>query len=144
MLVRTSRSWLKLQKGLFWSGMQPVNTTKSGLPPQQVHPEPAASPQEVRCAVRFPLELPVALWTGSGDELAARTQNVSASGVLFELDCALQTGLPIRFSLRMPGAVLGTPHDVLVHCTGRVVRCSMSQSQYLAAATIDEYQFAEQ
>ena len=53
-------------------------------------------------------------------------------------------GWTFDFSLRMPGDVLGTPHDVLVHCLGRVVRCSLSQSQYLAAATIDEYQFAEQ
>jgi len=44
----------------------------------------------------------------------------------------------------MPGAVLGTPKDVLVHCLGRVVRCSISQTQYLAAATIDEYRFTEQ
>jgi hypothetical protein len=56
----------------------------------------------------------------------------------------LQVRQEIHFSLRMPGAVLGTPHDVLVHCLGRVVRCSMSQNQYLAAATIDEYQFGEQ
>jgi hypothetical protein len=32
----------------------------------------------------------------------------------------------------------------LVQCVGRVVRCSMSQTKYKAAATIDEYQFAEQ
>lgn len=93
--------------------------------------------------MRFPLVLPVVLSTGKG-ELAAVTRNVSANGVLFELDRRLNAGLDIRFSLRMPGGVLGTTHDVLVHCVGRVVRCSMSQSQYLAAATIDEYQFAEQ
>jgi hypothetical protein len=101
------------------------------------------SQQEVRCAVRFPLVLPVVLATGSG-ELAALSRNVSASGVLFELDRQLPAGLDIRFSLRMPGEVLGTLHDVLVHCLGRVVRCSLSQTHYLAAATIDEYQFAEQ
>jgi len=56
----------------------------------------------------------------------------------------MKAGAEIHFSLRMPGAVLGTPHDVLVHCQGRVVRCSMNQSNYLAAATIDEYRFAEQ
>jgi hypothetical protein len=77
-------------------------------------------------------------------EIAAVTRNVSASGVLFEVDRPLKVGLEIRFSLRMPGTVLGTPRDVLVHCLGRVVRCSLSQTQYLAAATIDEYQFAEQ
>jgi hypothetical protein len=93
--------------------------------------------------VRFPLTLPVVLSSGHG-EIAAVTRNVSASGVLFELDSPVQAGLEIRFSLRMPGAVLGTPRDVLVHCQGRVVRCSMNQSHYQAAATIDEYQFAEQ
>jgi hypothetical protein len=103
----------------------------------------SAAGQEVRCAVRFPLSLPVVLSTGS-EEMVARSRNVSASGVLFELDRELPAGQDIRFSLRMPGAVLGTLHDVLVHCLGRVVRCSLSQSQYLAAATIDEYQFAEQ
>jgi hypothetical protein len=99
--------------------------------------------QEVRCAVRFPLSLPVVLSTGKED-LVALSRNVSASGVLFELDRELPAGQDIRFSLRMPGAVLGTLHDVLVHCLGRVVRCSLSQSKYLAAATIDEYKFAEQ
>jgi hypothetical protein len=104
---------------------------------------PSTSRQEVRCAVRFPLALPVMLNSNNG-EVAARTRNVSASGVLFELDEHLPSGLGIRFSLRMPGSVLGTPHDVLVHCTGRVVRCSISQHSYIAAATIDEYEFAEQ
>ncbi len=93
--------------------------------------------------MRFPLALPVVLWTDDAKG-AALSVNVSASGVLFELDQQLQVGQTIRFSLRMPSGVLGTPHDVLVHCLGRVVRCSMSQTQYLAAATIDEYRFAEQ
>ena len=103
----------------------------------------ATGRQEVRCAVRFPLALPVVLSTGDG-EIAALTRNISASGVLFALDRTLQVGLDIQFSMRMPRAVLGTPHDVLVHCKGRVVRCSSSHKEHLAAATIDEYRFAEQ
>ncbi len=99
--------------------------------------------QEVRCAVRFPLALPVVLSTGK-DEIPALTRNISASGVLFSLDRPLSLGQDVRFSMRMPHAILGTPHDVLVHCTGRVVRCSSSHKEHLAAATIDEYQFAEQ
>jgi len=106
-------------------------------------PAKAVAHQEVRCAVRFPLALPVVLSTGNG-EVAAMSRNVSASGVLFELDRELPAGQDIHFSLRMPGPVLGTLNDVLVHCLGRVVRCSLSQTQYLAAATIDEYQFSEQ
>jgi hypothetical protein len=120
-----------------------MDASKPGIPPPNAQHEPVASQQEVRCAVRFPLVLPVVLWTDSG-EVAALTRNISASGVQFELDRPLVVGLEIRFSLRMPGAILGTPHDVLVHCLGRVIRCSKSQSLYLASATIDEYQFAEQ
>jgi len=105
--------------------------------------DPTAPKQEVRCAVRFPLALPMVLSAGEG-EVIAQTRNISASGVLFELEGPLEDRLQIHFSMRMPGAVLGTPRDVLVHCVGRVVRCSISQTQYLAAATIDEYRFAEQ
>ncbi len=106
-------------------------------------PGPDAARQEVRCAVRFPLSLPVVLSTESG-EVTALTRNVSASGVLFELDRELEVGSEIRFSLRMPGQVLGSTHDVLVECLGRVVRCSISNIHHLAAATIDEYRFCEQ
>ena len=71
-----------------------------------------ASQQEVRCAVRFPLVLSVQLSTDDGD-FTANTQNVSASGVLFEMDQSIQTGTLVRFSLRMPGSVLGIKRDVL-------------------------------
>ena len=120
-----------------------MNVLKQAMPEQSAVPGDVNARQEVRCAVRFPLSLPVVLVTGDG-EVAALSRNVSASGVLLELNQQLPTGLDIRFSLRMPGEVLGTLHDVLVHCLGRVVRCSLSQTHYLAAATIDEYQFAEQ
>lgn len=116
-----------------------VNPTLVPFPP----PGPVDARQEVRCAVRFPLSLRVVLSTASG-ELSASTRNVSASGVLFELDRELEVGLDIQFSLRMPGQVLGGTHDVLVQCEGRVVRCSISNIHYLAAATIDEYRFCEQ
>ena len=98
---------------------------------------------EVRCAVRFPLSLPVTLSTDV-EEFAAATMNLSASGVLFITDRKVTPGTPIGFQLRMPGAILGTPRDVLVHCRGRVVRCYPSQTGYYAAATIDEYRFADQ
>ena len=99
--------------------------------------------QEVRCAVRFPLMLPAMLTAGKHEQ-PATTRNVSASGVLFTVDEELHVGQDILFSLRMPGDVLGAGRDVLVRCSGRVVRCSTSQNQYQAAATIDEYRFVEQ
>jgi hypothetical protein len=120
-----------------------MRVTKRETPVHTYTSDHGLARQEVRCAVRFPLSLPVLLSTGN-EEVTARSRNVSANGVLFELDRELPTGMDIHFSLRMPGPVLGTLHDVLVHCLGRVVRCSLSQTQYLAAATIDEYKFAEQ
>lgn len=119
-----------------------MDASKAGVPTLKVPEETANSRLEVRCAVRFPLVLPVILSSGR-EEIAAITRNVSASGVLFEVDRPQKVGQDIRFSLRMPGAVLGTSGDILVHCLGRVVRCSISQSKYQTAATIDEYQFAE-
>ena len=95
---------------------------------------------QLRGAVRFPLSLDVVL-ESAGEQVTARTRNVSASGVLFELDRPLATGRRVRFSLCMPGPGLGAPHDVVVQCKGRVVRCSVSQNQHYVAATIDEYEF---
>ena len=103
----------------------------------------STSREEVRCAVRFPLSLPVVLSNEDG-EFAAETSNVSASGVLFVTDRTVALTKLIGFSLRMPGAILGTPRDVLVHCRGRVVRCYPSQAGFHTAATIDEYRFADQ
>jgi hypothetical protein len=120
-----------------------MSSPKADLPPLPAAAVKATGQKEVRCAVRFPLALPVVLSTENGD-VVALTRNISASGVLFELDRTLQVGLEIQFSMRMPHAVLGTPNDVMVHCKGRVVRCSSSQKEHLAAATIDEYRFAEQ
>lgn len=106
-------------------------------------PAPAQGRQEVRCAVRFPLALPVVLEVAEAD-IEALTRNISASGVLFALDRDLAVGVDIEFSMRMPHTALGSPNDVMVHCKGRVVRCSSSHNEHLAAATIDDYQFAAQ
>lgn len=120
-----------------------METSKLGSSSRQSQSALGTSRKEVRCAVRFPLELRVTLAHDIQDHPAV-TRNVSASGVLFELHGPLNVGQDINFSLRMPGTVLGTEHDVMVQCRGRVVRCSMSQEHYQAAATIDEYRFVEQ
>jgi hypothetical protein len=103
----------------------------------------SASTSEVRCAVRFPLMLPMTVY-GADREQTAITRNVSASGVLFETQRPFLVGERIRFSLRMPRAILGTEHDVLVECRGRVVRSSVNHPLPQVAATIDDYQFVEQ
>lgn len=123
-------------------GLRPMDSKKAE-PAVPVVTENAGTRKEVRCAVRFPISLAVVLTVGD-QEIAAQTRNISASGVLFELGVPLEVGAPIEFSMRMPREVLGAGQDVLVYCTGRVVRCTICQNQYLAAATIDEYRFAGQ
>src|SRR5271165_524577 len=98
-------------------------TTELPVSPRSIGSAPR---QEVRCAVRFPLSLPVVFSTDE-EEFTASTVNVSASGVLFITDRKVLTGTLIGFLLRMPGEILGTPRDVLVHCRGRVVRCYPNQ-----------------
>jgi hypothetical protein len=119
-----------------------MNLSTTGLPVSPI--STAGAPrQEVRCAVRFPLSLPVVL-SADEEEFSAATVNVSASGALFIGDRKIQAGTTIGFSLRMPGEILGTPRDVLIHCRGRVVRSYPSQDGHHTAATIDEYRFADQ
>ena len=119
-----------------------MNAKKSDLPKQSgLSRAVSGTRQEVRCAVRFPLALP------RRSPCQGRAECPHPKCLrrrrLFALDRELKVGPDIHFSLRMPGSVLGTPQDVLVHCRGRVVRCSISQSHYQAAATIDEYHFVE-
>jgi len=123
--------------------MQPRKVSNAALAQIFAPAEPSQLAQEVRCAVRFPLKMPITV-SMDGAEFTAHSFDVSATGILFELDRHLPLGMRIRFSLRMPARVLGTSRDVLVHCVGRVVRCSKGQTQFQVAATIDEYQFAEQ
>jgi hypothetical protein len=103
---------------------------------------PASPPRDVRCAVRFPLAIPVSILR-DGVSQPAVTCNISASGVLFETETPFSVGESIVFFMRMPGTILGTPKDVLVECRGRVVRCSISNSLPRVAATIDDYRFVE-
>ena len=94
-----------------------------------VYSSPLGLDQEARTAARFPLQLPAVLSAGA-EEFVAQTRNLSSSGVLFSLDRPLRVKRPIRFSLRMSGDALGASRDILVHCAGRVIRCSLSSKQY--------------
>jgi hypothetical protein len=95
---------------------------------------------ELRTAVRFPLRLPIAI-TSSGEQHHAETQNISAGGVLFNLESEMTVGSSLEFSIQMPAAVLGATTDVLVTGMGRVVRCSVEGGRRAIAAVIDDYRF---
>ncbi len=95
---------------------------------------------ELRSAVRFPLKLKISVKDAKGKH-DAETRNISAAGVLFDVDTDLSVGSNIEFSIAMPGEVLGTGNDVLVNCLGRVMRCAPEEGRRAVAAIIDEYRF---
>lgn len=115
---------------------------------------PRATVPDVRTGKRFPLQLPITI----SEEQSPRkhrgtTANVSAAGVYVRAEKPLKVGSRITFDIMLPGPVLGTGHDVKVHCAGRVVRAESSRrvprtKQAAArdklrgmACVIDQYRF---
>lgn len=99
--------------------------------------DPRAIP-EMRSSVRFPLHLPVSVHAEKA-EREAETVDISAGGVLLEMDGGASVGSSIEFTIFMPAARMGSLKDVLVSCVGRVVRCSSSGERSTVAAVIDDY-----
>jgi hypothetical protein len=92
----------------------------------------------VRAAVRFPLHLEIVLSTADRTYQAV-TEDVSANGMLFTADELPAVGTEVQFALTMPATIMGGLDDVLLHCTGRIVRHQQSAGKMMAAAVIDEY-----
>jgi hypothetical protein len=98
--------------------------------------------EELRSSVRFPIKLPIAVrGEQSQGQHSAETSDISAGGVLFQVEADMAVGSTINFSIAMPASVLGTPTDVLVNCVGRVIRCTEENGRKSVAAVIDEYRF---
>jgi hypothetical protein len=101
---------------------------------------------EARTGKRFPLELPIRIRRKGGDDKAT-TADMSAAGVYIMADTDLAVGSPIEFDITLPADVLGTPTDVDVHCTGRVVRkesgatSGKKNKKNGVACVIDQYEF---
>lgn len=98
----------------------------------------AEATDQVRTAVRFPMRLPLQVTTEDGS-MEALTENISANGILFTGPTLPAVDSRIEFTIRMPAAVMGTPEDVSIQCTGRVVRHQQQGEEMQAAAIIDEY-----
>jgi len=104
--------------------------------------------EEARTGKRFPLELPIRIHGKGGDD-SGTTANMSAAGVYILADLDLAIGSNIEFEITLPAKVLGTPGDVEVHCTGRVVRKdgndaksnSKRKKKNGVACVIDQYKF---
>ena len=95
---------------------------------------------DVQSAARFPVKLPIAVKSGA-DVRSAETQNISANGVLFEVDADMPIGSPVDFTISLPADVVGAAEDVRVDCRGRVVRSFEDGGRRGVGVVIDEYRF---
>ena len=96
-----------------------------------------------RATRRFALRLPVTVRYGENEpEHAAQTRDVSARGICFYIDSAIQAGSAIDFTLTLPPEITLT-ESIRVRCKGRVVRVEGGgpASKMAVAAVIDEYEF---
>jgi len=102
----------------------------------------AQQENDKRSTRRFALRLPVSIRSGEEDERAAQTRDVSARGICFFVDSAIQAGSAIDFTLTLPPEITLT-ESIRVRCKGRVVRVEggSPSSKMAVAAVIDEYEF---
>jgi len=100
-----------------------------------------AEPQEKRGARRFALRVPVTVnrngSNGSAHHEPAELRDVSARGICFYLDSAIEQGAPIGFTLTLPPEITLT-ESIRVQCKGRVVRVedNSDKSKVTVAAVI--------
>src|SRR5215469_12194245 len=100
--------------------------------------------EERRAARRFALHVPVTIEHGENTKRSEVThiRDVSARGICFYLESAIEQGSPIGFTLTLPPEITLT-ESIRVQCKGRVVRVEDSgmDGKVGVAAVIEEYEF---
>jgi PilZ domain len=130
------------------SSAAPAQTTQSpsSIESPGVETQPAAKVKgrhfaELQSAMRFPIKLPISVRSPSGPSLS-ETENISANGVLFQMDSAMPVGSIVDFTISLPGEIVGADVDVQLDCRGRVVRNSDEEGgRRGVGVVIDEYHF---
>src|SRR6202165_5506172 len=127
MLTSDFRQVFETLKPCFWSGSMAETKDQDN---------------NKRATRRFALRLPVTVRYGESEqEQSAQTRDVSARGICFYVDSAIQAGSPIDFTLTLPPEITLT-ESIRVRCKGRVVRVEGGTAGKMAvAAVIDEYEF---
>jgi hypothetical protein len=92
----------------------------------------------LQSAVRFPLKLSVSMKSADGEQ-QAETQNISANGVLFQVDQDVPVGSTVDFCIALPSEVVGGKRQVRLDCRGRVVRSFVEGGRRGVGVVIDEY-----
>ena len=104
----------------------------------------AEARQEKRAARRFALRVPVTVDRGANGSKGemAQIRDVSARGICFHVDSAMEQGAPIGFTLTLPPEITLT-ESIRVQCKGHVVRVEdgTEDGKMVVAAVIEEYEF---
>ena len=95
---------------------------------------------DMQSAPRFPIRLPVSVKSSQG-ESHAETENISANGVLFQIESEMPIGSTVDFTISLPADVVGAEADVQLDCRGRVVRSFEDSGRRGVGVVIDEYKF---
>src|SRR5579885_626758 len=95
---------------------------------------------DMQSATRFPIKLPIAVKSTAGQSYS-ETENISANGVLFQMESDMPLGSTVDFTISLPAAVLGSEMDVQLDCRGRVVRSADEGGRKGIGVVIDEYRF---
>ncbi|HTR66273.1 MAG TPA: PilZ domain-containing protein [Terriglobales bacterium] len=102
---------------------------------------------EKRTTRRFGLRLPVSVGSVADGtaEAPAQTRDVSARGICFYVESAVEPGSSIEFTLTLPPEITLT-ESIHVRCKGRVVRVDTASPgrKMAVAAVIDDYEFLAQ
>ena len=93
---------------------------------------------ELQSAMRFPLKLQVAVKSPAGEQ-QTETENISANGVLFQIEGDMPVGSRVDFTISVPASVIGTPQDVRLDCRGRVVRSFEQDGRRGVGVVIEQY-----
>ena len=98
--------------------------------------------QERRMMRRFDMRLPAVVRLEGINEVHTETQNVSARGVFFYLDRAVEAGTKLEVTLTFPPHVTLTD-AVRVRFTARVIRVEhpLPSARIGTAAMIENYEF---
>lgn len=95
---------------------------------------------DMQSAPRFPIKLPIAVKSQTGAR-SSETENISANGVLFQVDSEMPVGSMVDFTISLPADVVGAEADVQLDCRGRVVRSYEEDGRRGVGVVIDEYHF---
>ena len=97
--------------------------------------------RETRTYTRVPSSLPVNVKFGGVYELLGEALDLSARGMLFELDRKLTPGTPVELIFRLPRQVVG-PGAIWLRCRARIVRVQSGAhpDSFRLAARISSYE----